>query len=373
MNVADLAKDKLDLAGVPVDLIYYRHAPIYAIYGTAQRVGVHYADDPAIADEQRKVLSQLAPVRGEINGLVDGWRTADEKKRIFIWFGWKRGLKLRARAKRYDRQVADALVVALEGDLTGADALLNKIRDDAKGERVSWARFEYLLMAIGAALLLTIIAIVVAWLDKPERCIFGRMLCFKEAWDLWRGIAAGAFGAFFSIALAIRGRTILTDLYRTSNLMDAALRVVIGAIAGAMLVGLIDAKFVRFWLGESSPDEYGALHILIVGFIAGFSERLVPDLLAKADVRTGEAPIIRKPEPNLETDRKGALPGAAGGGAGGGEGEDSDDSLSTDPVPEQSGEDACAADIELPDDEATRDAELPPASGGVERSEGAGQ
>ncbi len=375
MNVADLKVDEPDSAGVRVRFIYARNPPRYAVYRTAARVLVHYADDPAKSDEQRKALAQLAPQRGEINGLVDGWRSADRDKRI-LWIGPRNGEKLRAKAERYDRQVSDALIVALEGDLTGAGALLNTIKEDAKNERVGWSRFEYLLTAFGTAFALTLIGAFVAYFDTPEQCALGRMLCIEHAWDIWRGVVAGAFGGFFSIALAIRGRTILTDLYRTSNLMDAALRVIIGSIAGAVLVALIDAGFVRFHLGESSPGDYRAIHIFIVGFVAGFAERMVPDLLGTAEVKTGEAPVIRKPEPEMnEEDRLAKAAGKAGGaaGAGAGAGEVEDDGADDDPVPEQTGEDCCAADIELPDDEATPDSDLPPASGGVARGEGASQ
>jgi hypothetical protein len=33
-------------------------------------------------------------------------------------------------------------------------------------------------------------------------------------WMLWLSLAGGTIGAFFSIAIAIQKRTVLTDLYR---------------------------------------------------------------------------------------------------------------------------------------------------------------
>ena len=187
-----------------------------------------------------------------------------------------------------------------------------------------------------------------------------RVFCVEHAIDLWHGFAGGATGAFFSIALAIRGRTILTDLYLTSNLMDAVLRVVVGAIGGVVLVALILAGFVRFHLGDSSPDEYQRIHILIVAFVAGFAERLVPDLLAKADARTGERPIVRQPEPIVPPAE--TLPGGAP--------QDRMADASTvsdeeDLVPEQSQEDDCVVDAPIEDDEVTNDEDLPRASGGI--------
>lgn len=359
-NVADVELRGLDFAGDRILAVYAKKPPQYAVYRTADRVSVHFADAIKKRDEQRNALAQLAPVRGEINGLVDGWRSADLNKRE-LYIGPKNGTKLRDRAERFDRQVADALVVALEGDLTGAGALLNTIRDDAKAERVARSRVEYLITAFLTGLAVALIAAIVTALDASSPCGISanQFLCIKEGLDLWHGAIAGAAGAFFSIALAIRGRTILTDLNRTSNIVDALLRMAIGTIAGAMLVALTEAEFVRISLGSSSPGHYLAIHVLVVGFIGGFAERLVPDLLAKAEGKTGEQPVIRKPEPASPA---APPPGPASAGAGGQPPPDD----GPDPIPAQADEDACIADVQISDDEATPDSALPAASGGVE-------
>jgi hypothetical protein len=365
--VSDLLVGRADAAGRLITAIYARKLPIYCVYRTDENVAIQYADDPAMADEQRKALAPLFPARSEITGLVDGWRNTPEDKH-FLWI--KTGTKLRSKAAAYDRRVGYALVDGLEGDLTGGGALLAKIKDDIISERIGWARFEYLLMAYCVSALLTAVSVLVSLVDETNRCGLGSMLCFDHAWDLWRGAAAGALGAFFSIALAIRGRTILPDLYRTSNLMDAALRIIIGSIAGVVLVGLIDAGFVRFAIGDSKPGVFETIHILLVGFIGGFAERLVPDLLAKAEAQTGEQPVIRRPETDASAPPARNPPGVGGaaGGAGGGGGAPPPAAPPAPPLaPEEADEDACVADLQLGDEDVTADEDLPAASGGVQR------
>ena len=57
--------------------------------------------------------------------------------------------------------------------------------------------------------------------------------------NIWLAARAGAVGAFFSIALAISNRTVLTNMYRRDNIADASLRITIGIISAAVLVLLL--------------------------------------------------------------------------------------------------------------------------------------
>jgi hypothetical protein len=392
--LADLMRGATDDAGYMILDIYARKPPDYAVYRNEQRVAMQFADRADKAAEQRKMMSSLNPLRGEINGLIDGWRYAGEHS------------GKRRKALRYDRRVADALIAALEGDVDGATALLTRIRQDIVDERTANARLLYVGAALGVgavAVLAIALFRYLGWLPP-------------SAHDLFAASVAGAFGAFFSIALAMRNRTVLLDLLWLANLLDALLRMVIGLIAAAVLMAMVDARLVNVNFGElpssaansrnsleapahaptgapsgqtatapatvAAPDtqardgsagEPGAawLQIVLIGFIAGFSERFVPDLLAKA-VATAPAPApVPAPQgaaaggkapPEKAPDKP--KPGAAEKD-GEGDGDEADD-------PDALAED-CPSDTALAADDVTPDASLPAASGGVSTAAPAGQ
>lgn len=101
---------------------------------------------------------------------------------------------------------------------------------------------------------------------------------------LWLAAAGGTIGAFFSIAIAIRGRTVAIALARWDNRIDAILRVTIGAIAAGALLLILQTKFGGEPAigGKGFADNLVWQVVALIGFAAGFTERLVPDLLARA-------------------------------------------------------------------------------------------
>jgi hypothetical protein len=267
-----------DSCGVEIETVYCKLDKQYAIYRTIERVLVQFADNDQlntdgkkVGAQQRYVIAPLNPVRGEINGLIDGWRRS------------KRGEK-QCKARLFDRRVADALATALDSEANYAADLLNKVKDDVLTERTSSARGDYLIAALAATNFVILMVWVVTSSYWPTHIVFK---------NVWPAAGLGALGGFFSIALSIRDRSILTDLQRRDNTIDAVLRILIGAISAVVLYCLLRAGIVEFKIGAAQGKDIfeqtctpknctvpGQYLLLVIAFVAGFVERLVSGLLA---------------------------------------------------------------------------------------------
>lgn len=339
MPVSAIEKDKPDSTGAQICAVYAKRPPDYAVYRTLERLLVHYADNAEREQTQRASLVRLNPIRGEINGLVDGWRCS-------------RNAQLRAKGQAFDRRVADSLVLGLEGDVDSAGKLLAAIKQEIIEERTSWARFQYLIAALVTVLLAVLLA-----------------SCLGSDWFRWRffdfppsarqmlfAFVTGAVGAFFSIAIAIRSRTVLTDLRYRDNTLDAMLRIFIGAIAASLLACFVIAHAVELKIGSaaySSEDPW--LYILIVAFLGGFSERMVPDLLSKfADQAGAAGGKGSQTTTATEIATTNSAPAAAAA--------PQSQPVGPDPA---TADDHCLCDHPVADDQVTLDTELPAATGGV--------
>lgn len=334
VTVDSIMPDAKDAVDSVVVYVFAKHTPHYAIYSTDKRLGIQFADDEDEQKAQRKLIAELYPLRGQINGLVDGWR------------GNKAHAKFAA-ANRYDRRVADALTIALEGDVPNARALLEATRQDLIDERTGIARIQYLLMAslaVGVAFLL------IGILARASiRALFGLPdyvpAMLVASWG-------GTVGAFFSIAIAIRGRTILTDLHFGNNAADAVLRVVVGLIAASILICMVQTGAVSILVGGTGATHNADLNGIIIGFLAGFSERLLPDLLARA---AGDATLTPAAPPKPAAAAQAAPPNPAAAPA----------NTPPDPADHAAQTDDCVCNHAVQPEEATPDSELPPAYGGV--------
>ena len=309
--------DGVDFAGNRISCLYAYAPPRYAVYRTLARVMVHFSDNADEAIAQRARIASLTPLRGQISSLIDGWHNAADR----WWMPWSKDHPLRKRAIRYDRRTADAIVLALDNadsnSLATSQALLAEIKNDIISERTSMARSDYLRYA----LLLVLLLMAFSGLATQE---FVRKALESPATIIavWTAVSGGALGAFFSIAIGLKSRTVLIDLQNRDNHADALLRMLIGAIAGGMLLCLLLSGLISdvIEVEQMTPGDrvYKPLLVFVIGFLGGFFERLVPDLLSQTNLGTteqssGTAATTPSggPAPTQRPSGEGPLPGPA--------------------------------------------------------------
>ena len=317
-KAAEIVKGRKDPAGEIVIKVYSYNPPFYAIYRTRDRLIVQFADDDSLRSQQRARIVPLMPMRGQINGLINGWRSANDdgstdlgegeddgvekppappagfwSARLQRW--WTRGKHEQFRKVcRYDRRVADAIITLLEDEnnLKLAQELLAQVKNDLIAERTATARGQY----VNLAFLLVVGLVVLTGLLTGGA--FDRVHHFPFVLGpVWTAVSGGAVGAFFSIATGLKNRDVVIDLQNRENRIDVTLRMIIGAISGAILYSLFATGLVTTTLFDKKAivhgpiavgPSYNDLTVFLVGFVAGFLERLVPNLLSKTNFGTAE-------------------------------------------------------------------------------------
>jgi hypothetical protein len=242
-----------DSRGLPITKVYIKQFNEYAIYKCNGEIMVAYADDPEKARAQRKSILPLAKDRFELNYFI-------------------KGLDCR---EACEHQLANGLQLALEGELKAAQKTIAEAKTLILAKRGARGRFQYLYWSSGVATLL-MLSLLLARTYVPLHEI---------STDLWLAAEAGLVGAAFSIALAIKSRTVALDTEPLANATDGVLRLSIGVICAGVLVLLVSCHILpRLTFGDIQLSDGAPTPqiVLVIGFVAGFLERLVPDLLEKA-------------------------------------------------------------------------------------------
>jgi hypothetical protein len=250
-SVTDITFGAHDSGKREVQRVFYKFND-YAVFLSANEVRVHYSDVDATKNEQIGKIAELVAARQRLQYLAD-----------------RPGL-----GARYHPQIADALFLALQDKKDCAKLVLDEALKDIQEIRAREGRMSYLKFAVGLGIGLSVplFAFAQGFFDRAQ------MLPVLAA------AGAGSIGALLSIAIALRGRTVAIDGDWQTNLVDVTIRLLIGVISAAALFLLLSSGMVpNVQLGEvklaGSASNWQIA--LVIGFLAGFVERLLPDLLEK--------------------------------------------------------------------------------------------
>ncbi len=259
-RVDEIKRGQLDGRGFEIERIYALRSKEYAVYW-ADGIGVQFADDPELEKEQRKRVLAIGEARADLASLLMGWKPE--------------------RRKVYDYKIALALQLALDDETVAAQKTIDSARADVLNERAAAGRLQYLASAAASCVVLGLLLWAI------------RALAPKSLEDFWFAGQAGLAGAAFSIVLAIKSRTVALDTDLTGNASDGLLRLAIGMISGGFLLLLLESGAlpkIVFGAADLSAASLTLQLIVVLGFIAGFMERMVPDLLDKAQSQPTGAP-----------------------------------------------------------------------------------
>lgn len=250
-TVDGIVKNLEDGRGEKIEHVFYKRAN-YAVYLASTKVLVQYADDESLATDQIKATAELILMRERLHLLSN-----------------------RYQGPCYLSQVAEALRLGLEDQTACGKATLQYALDDVRDSIARQGRLTYLKWAVPLGIAAAVVAIAAGVLIGPD-----------EIAHIPLAAGGGALGALLSIVIAIRTRTIALDADRSANILDAAARLLVGLISAGFLFLILTAGMVPdIKVGEATLVGASATwrSALIVGFAAGFLERLLPDLLKKPD------------------------------------------------------------------------------------------
>jgi hypothetical protein len=189
------------------------------------------------------------------------------------------------------RQIATALRFGLRNQPVLANAVLEDAIRNATEERLRRSRISFIpaatLMALPIAALLFLATLLGSDRDVPF------------------AMGGGALGAYLSMAIGIRTRALSPENSVRANYVDSGLRVAIGILSGAALILLVTSGLVNIQaVSNSTSSTIDSLSnwrlAVILGFAAGFLERLLPDLLSKSFPDAAKGPVENASNANFK-------------------------------------------------------------------------
>ena len=268
--LCELKEGQPDKLGHSVQQILW-FAKNYAIYRTEQGVHVQFSDNDEEASEQRCGFTKICPELCELRYLTA--QIPATKPLIF------RGRKGYDGSSLYDHNVAQAIMLVMEGDAKTGREIAQKALEMAIERVTNDNTLRYVCFSLGGWLLILAFgALLLRY--SPDKSLPDDLRLFVVA-----GMA-GATDAILSIATRLQSFRLKPCNHSNMNYLMSILRVgVIGSVAGIILwlfapIVLNDAALELIPGWQSGWRAPAAL-----GLIAGFAERLIPNIMRWSGVQ----------------------------------------------------------------------------------------
>jgi hypothetical protein len=267
----------------------------YAIYRSNKGVYVHFSNCQEEEKNQRKKFTAIAPELCELRYLTTELATRAHWWRSAIRWPGRSAPEAGGPSASSDRKYAlfehnmgQALMLRLEDEANPAEAdpakpnPANEIAKQALAMAVQRVTndntIRYLIACLACGAVLIAIGFALFWLMT----FFGPD---ATKWNFY--VVAGMFGAIgavFSIATRLQALELKPCHQSNMNYWMSAIRVGMGVVAAIVLLLLfasttVGQTIVKQLIGSDMTNGVPWETAAILGFIAGFAERLVPNLL----------------------------------------------------------------------------------------------
>ena len=290
----ELEVGKADADHQMVRAIYAQQAGRYTVYATADRIKVRFANDPRRQLLFRRRLVAISKLRSQIAGLQSTLSVPTRRQRFWYWLRRKSMPANGGPLAHWRDPTAFAIVDALEGHGEAANETLAYVHSQLLAVRLARARHNYLRWGI-----VTVCTVMVVT-GATSTMASGLLHCAPIIQNLALSVAIGALGAFFSIAQSISSRSIRTD---GQGAVDVTTRILVGCISAFVLEALLDSKLLSLQIGTEplvvltkmcgSTDLTSWPVTIVAAFLAGFAEKLIPDLMKRyVDHTSGADPAV---------------------------------------------------------------------------------
>jgi hypothetical protein len=283
-----------DQSGAEIKNIYSSTRQ-FVIYEAGDQIRCLLPDDFGVAKGLRQRIADLGGLRASI----EDWRcdpslSPNEKMRAARELAWALAQALEDENKPQSNEPKDIL--------TRVDARLRSLVKSHYRKKYCVAN----LLAFGVIEVILIVVTVFAFLSG----ISGNLGAIHR-YALYG--CFGGLGAFLSVITGLRSIDIDINLSRWEHVFSGATRIMIGVVGGLVIGLALDSRLIDPTFGNSPTSAGSSASVeprlalsLILAFIAGFSESLVPNLLHRAEQAVGssekqntapDAPIVKDMKP----------------------------------------------------------------------------
>lgn len=259
----------------------------FRIYRTEQGISPFFSDDDDIGAVQKRSYLQLGEDIARFNHLL---KMLPPQLLLRHFRGTD---TMTATRVQFERELARCMAIAFLDQVDTAKTALASVL--ARLESIIANRARVIHIGVTSALVIIVWLILfsgragdsdwVSALSWSLELLFpgnGSFICLA--------LAMGSLGALFSTAIGLKNMEIDAAVNVQMHFVYSSIRVLVGALAAFILYfgvksGILDGLFRA--VPASAEDKINIYWLCFVSIIAGFSERLVPNLLkARADQMT---------------------------------------------------------------------------------------